>query len=253
MLLKSIGLIFINPLVYLLAGLIFLVFTKKTRKVFTFFLALFFYLFSISFTSYWFLSYWAVEDTYKPKEKYDAAVVLAGVLDVGWHAYHGSQFYVPENFIHSTENIERILAGLYFVKIGQAGELLFGEWTYYSFNEGQKVKMFLIAQGIKENRIILYAKVNRTIDEARGVKAYAQKRQMNKILLITSQFHMRRSLAMFKKHGLKPDTFSTSKRTPGQLHLTHFVPTWKGIGNTLDCIYELAAYGFYFAKGDLLP
>jgi uncharacterized SAM-binding protein YcdF (DUF218 family) len=252
-LLKSIGLIFINPLVYLLAGLIFLVFTKKTRKVFTFFLALFFYLFSISFTSYWFSSLWGIEDTYKPKEKYDAAVVLAGVLNVNWYIENESLFYVPEHYIKTTGTTERILAGLYFVKIGQAGELLFGEWIYYSFNEGQKVKKYLLAQGINENKIILYAKVKRTIDEARGVKAYAEKRQMKKLLLITSQLHMRRSLAMFKKLDLKPDTFSTNKRLPGQLSVSHFVPSWSGIENTFDCIYEAAAYGFYFAKGDLLP
>jgi hypothetical protein len=152
MLLKLIGMIFINPLVYLLAGLVFLFITKKSRKVFIFFLALYFYLFSIGFTSHWFSSQWGVADTYKPKENYEAAVVLAGVLNVSWYLNNGSLFYVPENYIHSAGTFERILAGLHFLKTGQAGQLLFGEWIYDSFNEGQRVKRYLTSQGINENR-----------------------------------------------------------------------------------------------------
>ncbi|MBF0405298.1 MAG: YdcF family protein [Nitrospirae bacterium] len=242
----------LNPLIHILIGMVFLVITKKKRKSFAIFLTLYFYLISITFTSHWISGLWEVADTYKSEEKYEAVCVLAGVIDVSWHDAKESLFYVPKNYIKTTSTTERILAGLYFLKSGHASQLLFGEWTYYSVNEAEKVKMFLMSHGVDEEKIVLYAKVNRTLDEARGVKAYVEKKQLKKLLLVTSAVHMRRAIALFKKVGLTPDIFSTNKWTSSDFSLSSFVPSLQGINGTLDCIYELSAYGFYLVRGDLL-
>ncbi|MBF0553008.1 MAG: YdcF family protein [Nitrospirae bacterium] len=255
-----VALTLINPLTLVFAGMVFLVVTKKNRRIFTICLTLYFYLLSISFTPHWISNLWGVADTYNPEEKYEAAVVLAGVLDVEWYSVNDSLFYVPKNYIHTTNSTERLLAGVHFVKTGHADELLLGQWTYCPINkveksidEAEKVKLFLVSQGINENKLVLYAKVNRTLDEARGVKAYVQRNRITKLLLVTSWLHMRRSIAMFKNLGLTPDIFSTNKPPAGKLSWTSFVPSLQGIAGTFDCIYELAAYGFYYAKGDLQP
>lgn len=278
---KMVLLTLFNPLMLFFVGMLFLVFTKKSRKLLTIFLTLFFYFFSIPFTSHLISGWWGVADTYKPKEKYDAAVVLAGIMDVDWYLNNGSLFYVPNNYVQTTANTERLLAGLYFVTTGQASELLLGEWIYpppdnktekstnnteksinrteksinkteKSVNEAEKVRMFLASQGISQNKLVLYAQVSRTLDEARGVKAYVRKTQRKKILLVTSWLHMRRAIAMFRNLDLYPDIFSTNK-PQGKLKLASFVPSLHGFTDMFDCIYELAAYGFYFAKGDLRP
>ncbi|MBF0488113.1 MAG: YdcF family protein [Nitrospirae bacterium] len=255
-----VALVLINPLTLVFIGMVFLAVTKKNRRVFAICLTLYFYLFSISFTSYWVSNLWGVADTYNPEEKYEAAVVLAGVLDVEWYSMNNSLFYIPNNYIHPTSSTERLLAGVHFVKTGHAEQLLIGQWTYCPINkayksieEAEKVKLFLVSQGVNENKLVLYANVNRTLDEARGVKAYTERNRIKKILLITSWMHMRRSIAMFKNIGLTPDIFSTNKPQTGKLSWTSFVPSLHGIAGTFDCVYELAAYGFYYAKGDLLP
>ncbi|MCG6553429.1 MAG: YdcF family protein [Candidatus Magnetominusculus sp. LBB02] len=256
--LKYIALVLINPLVYLFAGMMFLVFTKKSRKVFIIFLTLYFYVFSIPFTAYAIAKLWGIADTYRPEEKYEAAVVLAGVLNVEWHSQNASLFYVPKDYAQTISTTERILAGLYFVKTGHAGQLLLGDWTYRplnksyaAINEPEKVKILMASQGIDESKLVLYAKVDRTLDEARGVKTYVRRTQIRKILLITSWLHMRRAAAMFRHLGLKPDIFSTNKPQAGRLSFGHFIPSANGVLDTFDCIYELAGYAFYYAKGDL--
>lgn len=253
MLLKMVALIFINPLTHILVGMIYLVFTKKYKQAIAIILTLYFYIFSISITSGLITNVWGIADTYKPQEHYDAVTVLAGVLDVSWYESNASLFYVPKNYIKTTNNTDRILAGLYFLKSGQASELLLGEWIYNCINEAQMVKMYLSSQGISQDRIVLYSKVDRTIDEARGVRLYARKNQIKKILLVTSSLHMRRAFAMFKNQGLTPDTFSTNRCRRSDISWTSFLPSVNGISASLDCIYELTAYVFYYAKGDLLP
>ncbi|MBF0457272.1 MAG: YdcF family protein [Nitrospirae bacterium] len=284
---KMVLLTLFNPLMLFFIGMLFLVFTKKSRKLLTILLTLFFYTFSIPFTSHMISGWWGVADTYKPKEKYDAAVVLAGVVDVEWYIKKDSLFYVPNNYVQTTAQTERLLAGLYFVTSGQANELLLGEWIYTpgnkteksgnkteksinktdksfneaeesvneeekSVNEAEKVRMFLASQGISQNKLVLYAQVSRTLDEARGVKAYVRKTQKKKILLVTSWMHMRRAIAMFRNLDLYPDIFSTNKPRR-KLKFAMFVPSLPGFTDMFDCIYELVAYSFYFAKGDLRP
>ncbi|MBF0538223.1 MAG: YdcF family protein [Nitrospirae bacterium] len=251
MLLNNIVSILINPILYVFIGLIVLLLSKKRRRLLIFSLILYLYVTSIPYTTnQFFARYWKVNDTYDSSVTYDATVVMAGVTDANLYVANHFPFYVPDTHVFNVSSIERLWAGVYFVKNGFARRLLLGQWRLKTYNEADVVKKYALSLGLKEQQIYIYATVNRTIDEAKGIKTLNDKQPMNRLLLITSESHMRRTLAMFKKQGLHPDVFSTNK------HGTHvdffsFLPTAGSLERSYDCFYELACYVFYYLMGDL--
>ncbi|MBF0345166.1 MAG: YdcF family protein [Nitrospirae bacterium] len=251
MLLNNIVMILMNPILYVFVGLIALLVLKRRHKLLIFSLILYLYVISIPYTTnQFFARYWRVNDTYDPSVTYDAVVVMAGVTDANLHVAGNFPFYVPENHVFYTNGIERIWAGIYFVKKGFAKKLLFGQWKVKTYNEAEGVRRYALSLGLKEHQIDIYATVNRTIDEAKGVKALNDKQPIKRLLLITSESHMRRALAMFKKQGINPDVFSTNR------HGTHadffsFLPKASALEHSWHSFYELGGYAFYCLTGEL--
>ncbi|KJU83771.1 membrane protein containing DUF218 [Candidatus Magnetobacterium bavaricum] len=251
MLLNNIVMILINPILYVFVGLIALLVLKRRRNLLIVSLILYLYVMSIPYTTnQFFAKYWKVNDTYDASTTYDAVVVMAGVTDANLHVAGNFPSYVPENHVFYTNGIERIWAGIYFVKKGFAKKLLFAQWKVKTYNEAEGVKRYALSLGLNEDQIDLYATANRTIDEAKGIKALNDKQPIKRLLLITSEAHMRRALAMFKKQGLNPDVFSTNR------HGTHvdffsFLPTASALEHSWLCFYELAGYAFYYLTGEL--
>src|SRR4030042_684559 len=122
--------------------------------------------------------------------------------------------------------------------------LLFGECIHNDFNEAEVVKKLASEMNLKDNQVRIYGQVKRTLDEAKGVKLYMQKHPIKKLLLVTSQRHMMRALAMFRKQGLNPDVFSAPKEAP--VTIESFFPDIDGIIKTEGYLYEVIGYiGYY--------
>ena len=247
----------INPLWYLLLGIIILIFVRKHRSKVGVLLFLYAYLISITFTGNVFSRAWKINNTLNPKITYDAVVVPAGFSQSGWHLERSGLPYIPEDFFAASNSTDRILAGIYFVKSEQAKQLLVGKWVIESskygatrkYDEGKFLLKLASDMGLKDRQIHIYGRVKRTIDEAEGVKRFAEENHTEKILLVTSEIHMRRALALFRKQGLHPHTFSVNMVNP--VTVMSFVPGAEGIETTRDCLHELVGYIGYFLKGDL--
>lgn len=239
----------IDPLLYVFVGLVLLIFLKKYRLKLTLLLGIYFYLISITFTGQVFSKLWKINDTFNPDITYDAVVVTAGVSDPRWYIKRKDLPYIPNDFFSTIEDSDRIFAGIYFVKASHAKLLLFGEWIHDTFNEAKVVKKFASDMGLKENQIHIFGRVERTLNEAEGAKFYVEKHPIKKILLVTSQRHMRRALAMFKKQGLNPDVFSARKEP--SVTWESFVPDVDGIVKTEEYLYEVIGYIGYYLKGNL--
>ncbi len=239
----------IDPLLYVFAGIVLLIFIKKHRLKLALLLGIYFYLISITFTGQAFSTLWRVEDTFNPDITYDAVVVATGVTDPRWYINRRELPYIPGDFFAAVNDSDRILAGIDFVKSGHAKILFFGEWVRNNFNEVDVVKKLAFEMGLKENQIHIYGRVERTLNEAEAVKSYVKKHPMKKILLVTSQRHMRRALAMFKKQGLNPDIFSAPKEAP--ITGESFFPDVDGIIKTEEYLYEIIGYIGYYLKGNV--
>jgi uncharacterized SAM-binding protein YcdF (DUF218 family) len=255
--LQGIARFIINPLLSLCLGCIWLVFKKRKLRL-SVLLTAYVYLISIPFTGYVFSHVWKINDTFNTDKVYDAVVVLAGVSGSYWHLNRDGLPYIPSDFFASSETTDRILAGLHFVKSGNARELLIGDvvsrikkqGSYRTYDEGVLVRKLASEMGLRENQIKIYGRIKRTSDEAEGIKNYIRTNPEASLLLVTSKIHMRRATAMFRKQGLNPDIFSVN-REETEIDWKSFLPHAGGITKTENCLYEFVGYVGYYLTGKL--
>ena len=102
--------------------------------------------------------------------------------------------------------VDRIIVGTELVRQGKGKVLLIGGG--YPYRDGLKPEGILVKQWLESweviDKPILELGVNRnTRDEAVRTAALAREKDWNKIILVTSAWHMRRSEAVFRKAGLE--------------------------------------------------
>ena len=260
--LQDIAKFLINPFLYLFFSLVLLLTIKKSNRLLIIIITVYFYIISIPLTGNLFSNIWKIDDTYDSSVNYDAVVVLGGIVDYQWYInekVYKRLLYNPNNYYRFNSAADRILAGIGFVKSGHARMFLYGDIVQdiyvldrlESFNTGNLVKEFVIKQGIAEEKIKLYGKnIKRTLDEANGLKDFIKNNPMEKLLVITTESHMRRAFAMFNNKGLSPDIFSVHKTTL-KLKWKYFIPSPHGAGYTMGCLYELIGFIGYFIRGDI--
>jgi uncharacterized SAM-binding protein YcdF (DUF218 family) len=247
----------INPLLYVFLATVLIIFAKRHKSKLALLLVVYFYLISIPFTGYVFAKMWRMNDTFKPDVIYDAVVVPAGVSNAYWHLDRDGLPYIPRSFFASEAATDKILAAIYFVRSGNARLILIGDAVYEqrkhgidkTYDEGYYVKKLVNEMGLKENRLKIYGKVLRTLDEAEDIHQYMINHPMRNILFVTSEIDMRRTLAMFKKQGLNADIFSVNKEDM-EITWEAFIPQTDGIIKTENCLYEFVAYIGYRLRGN---
>ena len=253
-------------MLYLFSGLLWLIIKLKKQRKLVLVVTLYFYLVSIPITGTLFWSVWNKEDTFKTEKVYDGVVVLTGGVDYNWYIeerVYRNLLFDPEQYFHFNRHAERIYAGISFVQSGHAKKFLYGNWVprifiqnrYESFNTSKLVKKYALQNGVPKGKFIIYGEgVKRTLDEARQMKTFSEKNSIRDILLVTSESHMRRASALFRKQGLLPDLYSVVK-TPSDLvklkKLRYYVPSHTGLKSSMGCLYELVGYIGYFIKGDI--
>jgi len=82
------------------------------------------------------------------------------------------------------------------------------------------------------------------------VKEFLEENKYKNVILITSEMHMRRALAMFNKVGIFPDSYSVD-RTNFEINWKDFIPTGGGARRIKVFLYELFGYVGYYLKGDI--
>jgi uncharacterized SAM-binding protein YcdF (DUF218 family) len=229
-------------------------------------ITLYLYLVSIPITGALFWSGWKTKNTLKPEKVYDGIVVLTGGVDYNLYInerVNRKSLYDPEQYFRFNRHAERIYAGIEFVISGQAKLFLYGKWVpriliqdrYESFNTSELVKKFALQNGVPEEKFVIYGQgVNRTLDEAKQLKSFAEENSIHDLLLVTSESHMRRAAALFRNQGLFPDLYSVLRTPSIQATLTklkNYVPSPKGLKSTMGCLYELVGYLGYFIMGDV--
>jgi uncharacterized SAM-binding protein YcdF (DUF218 family) len=216
---------------------------------------LYLYLAAIPFTSKLVMAQWWVPDSVESEKRYDAVVVLGGVVDIDWYLDHESgaardMLKSIDGYQHFGGAVDRILMGTAVVKSGRAEKILISDVVRRGVSETELLLDFLDKQGIDQSRIAVHGRVINTLGEAKSIKKYCDQHGVSRILLITSANHMRRSAALFRKQGLNPDLLSVS-RSATDLEWEDFIPSAKGLDDTSGMLYELVGYVSYRVRGDL--
>ena len=172
-----------------------------------------------------------------------AIVVLSGgVRDVSWNGAG------PEP---SETSLERIVKGVTIhralriplVIVGGSGD------PEKSISEADAMAGVAADLGVSRRDIIVESTSRNTVESARELKRVFKG---NRILLVTSAYHLRRASAIFTKQGFEviavPAGFRSERRP---ISVRSFIPQAGNLYNSSLAISEYVSYALYAAKGDL--
>lgn len=130
----------------------------------------------------------------------DAIVVLSGMIN----QVKSSDGVYPE-----WGDPDRFFGGIELFKAGKAPKIIFTggkmPWDTTKLTEGDILKQFAVGQGIHDSAILLTSNVENTADEAKAVFSLIGSNK--KIILVTSAFHMPRSIMHFNKQRFIVDAY----------------------------------------------
>ncbi len=161
---------------------------------------------------------------YAEMEKYDVGVILSGPV---------RNFKSPKDRVYIARGSDRFLhtADLYRKGIIE-NVVITGGYKKLGVekvaNEAEKIKTILVNSGVPDSVIFLESDAKNTHENAVNAgRILKDKFEGGKYLLVTSAFHMKRSLACFEQEGIKITPFSTDFYTndsPDTIHFTEFIP-----------------------------
>ena len=170
----------------------------------------------------------------KIPKKIDGIIVLAGMVEM--ESSRGE-------LIELTEQADRIVEGIILARkhpearliiTGGSGNLRQGE----KYREADYLEKLSISLGIDKDRLIVERDSKNTHEHAIAMsKMLSEKGQW---VLITSAFHMPRSLGCFKKEGINVIPYPVDYKTKpdNALSLTSFLPTLGNIGSFNVAFHE---------------
>jgi uncharacterized SAM-binding protein YcdF (DUF218 family) len=92
--------------------------------------------------------------------------------------------------------------------------------------------------------------VQNTEDEAKAVRELLPKDQLNRIILVTSAFHMPRSKSLFEKQGFEVQAYPVDfKAEANKITMLNFLPSAYAMTKFEFSIRELLGRAYYKIKG----
>ncbi len=187
------------PLYWIIALTLLAFFTKnvKRRRRFLIAAVICFYIFSTpfflkSFENIWDIKLYSGGDT----KKYSCVIVLGG-FSSGNTIANGRFNNSADRFIQGAKIMETRQASHILIS-GGSGQLIPGEFREAAWVRGQLLKF-----NIPDSLILVESRSKNTIENAAYSKELLQKTHLSPpYLLVTSAFHMRRALLIFKKAGV---------------------------------------------------
>ncbi|MDD3875942.1 MAG: YdcF family protein [Bacteroidales bacterium] len=242
----------LNPIIWVFILLIFVLFLKnqKKKKKWLFITLGIIYFFSNSFIIAELYRLWEIKPT-KTEDLlpyYDVGVVLGGGM-----ATYDSE-YDRLTFRH---NPDRIMQAVYLYNEHKIGKILIsggsGSLIFRDMRESVLLKDFLVSTlHLPENDILIDSISDNTYQNALQSK-YILNEQFSepKVLLITSAFHMRRSIMCFRKQGINVTPYATNLNAgPRRYHIDHLlIPSLWSMGMWSALLHEIIGIGTYKVMG----
>lgn len=239
----------LSPLVWIVALLLYAVFTKYPNRkkkclVWALCLTLFF---TNSFIFDECARLWEMPAThFQNLKKYDAGIVLGGmsVYDFGMER---AQFY---------RGIDRLIQAVELYRRGKIKKIIFtggsGRILHPEMKEGNYIKTYLLYMGIPETDFLIESESKNTRENAVLTKVLIDNENIKgEFLLITSAFHIRRSIGCFNKAGITAIPYSTDRYSGARkFEFDHlFLPEPSILYNWTTFIHEMVGFIVYKIAG----
>ncbi len=190
---------------------------------------------------------WEIPATpYKSLKKYDAGIVLGGMMRYD-KKFDRLQFY---------RGADRLLQAIELYKRGIIKKIIFsggsGSVLHPENKEGFLVERYLLTLGVPKKDFLIENESKNTHENATFTKALLDKENLKgNFLLITSAFHMRRSIDCFKKAGLVAEPYSTDRYAgPRSFEFDHLlIPDVSAIYDFSNLVHEIVGFITYKIVG----
>ena len=163
-------------------------------------------LFSNDFISNELMKAWEIDTKpFTEMRKYQVGIVLTGTTQ---------SFIQPDDRVYFQRGADRVTHTIQLYKLGLIKNILVsggsGRLLKDDEPEADKFKKVMLMAGVSEDDIIIENRTRNTYESAVAVRQIIDslKIKPENCLLITSAFHMRRSLACYRKQGLSIDAFT---------------------------------------------
>lgn len=175
-------------------------------------------------------------------EEVDAIVLLGGAL-------RGDT--VSADMPDMNHYADRLVHAVALYKAGKADHLLLaGGSQQGSRSEAHLMQDVLAVMGVPPEVLILEDQSKNTHDNAVNSARLLKDRGMNRILLVSSAFHMPRAYTLFNKQGLDvipaPTDYQQVKLTST---LPSGIPGVKNLVRTTEALHEIVGYQVYRMRG----
>jgi uncharacterized SAM-binding protein YcdF (DUF218 family) len=167
----------------------------------------------------------------EPPQKADAIVVFAAGVGESGKPGGGAQ--------------ERLKQAVDLYRAGYAPYLVLSSGYVYSFREAESMRSLAIAQGIPESAIVLEERSKDTHEMVAFVDAILRDHRWSSILLVSSPYHMRRAMGVWRK--IAPDVRVIPTPAPKSQFFDHTRgATLEQVGGIL---FEYVAIVAYWRSG----
>jgi uncharacterized SAM-binding protein YcdF (DUF218 family) len=181
-------------------------------------------------------------------KKYDAAIVLTGITN-----FNKS----PKDRVYMNKGADRVLHTIQLYKEGYFEKIIIsggsGSLRHPELKESEDLKKIFMFCGIPDSAIIVENNSQNTRENALLSKEIIEKnfKKDDRFLLITSAFHMKRSMACFQKVGLRPDAFPVDYYSHDRQFTLDvlLLPNEKSLHNWRVLIHEVIGYWVYKLQG----
>ena len=214
---------------------------KKKKKLFVASLVILF-VFSSPVVFNFANNIWSIEEP-KLEGEYDAAVVLLGFT---------SLTQKPIDRVHVTSAVNRVTQLMPLYRKGVVKKIILsgGSSSLYEQekSEASEVNKLLLEWGVPERDIIIEGNSRNTYENLKNSKQSLE--QFKRVLLVTSSYHMRRSLAVANKLGIKTTPFVTDYvGIPCESFLDYILPTLGALQGFRYLLHEWVGYVAYWVRG----
>ncbi|MEN0046977.1 MAG: YdcF family protein [Bacteroidota bacterium] len=241
----------INPLVWILAAMIYALWTKKAsrRKKGLWIATGLFLFFSNEFLSNQLLHWWE-KDTITADQiqqgEYDVAIILGG---------YGDAYAIPDDRFNFAKSANRFTQTYELYRAGKIKRILLtgGKSDIWQSNESESIlaRDLLLRLGVPDSTIILEPNARNTRENALFTKEILDSIKYENCLLVTSAFHMKRAKACYDKVSLTYTPYAVdyrARRSPKSLKY-YLVPDGSSFGVWQMLIKEWMGYVVYRFAG----
>lgn len=229
-----------------ISAVLFLLFLSAIKRKWSivFLATIILFLFSLPITSNQLIKFvesGSLQVTPEKSDEKQAIVVLSGYLSI---------IDTPQGKQFQWGSADRFFKGVELAASHNSSFLVFTNEQLPWNTDFPDIGQFLINQsevlGIKKNRILITTPVLNTQDEAIAVAKLGSERGFNKVILVTSAFHMQRAQFLFEKAGLSVTPYPTDFRYHAkELNILDFLPSAIGLAGTEFAIRELIGRIYY--------